>query len=303
VGLGPARIDDQNQNKVNHDEIRAHVHRDFTSSSQTRQPNADTQSFKVLGVRVDAVQMAGAIGRLCSFIDEPRKITRYVAVTGMHGIAEAQNDAYFRTVLNDADLVVPDGMPLVWVGRFCGYPLRHRVCGSELMASFCQATGSAYRHFFYGGGPGVAENLARILQKKYGIQIAGAYTPPFRPLTAAEEQELGSLVQERAPDVFWVGLSTPKQEKWMYEHRRTLEASVMLGVGAAFDMNSGNLRRAPSWMRRSGLEWLFRLICEPRRLWRRYLITIPTAVWFVCIELLKNSASHSQRENMKSGRG
>jgi N-acetylglucosaminyldiphosphoundecaprenol N-acetyl-beta-D-mannosaminyltransferase len=125
-----------------------------------------------------------------------------------------------------------------------------------------------------------------MLHKKYGIVIAGTYTPPFRALTADEEEELASLVEKTAPDVFWVGLSTPKQERWMYEQRHRLRVPVMLGVGAAFDMNSGNLRRAPRWMRDWGLEWLYRLWADPRRLWRRYLITIPKAAWFVCLELL-----------------
>lgn len=289
-----ARID---QNNGNGSVVRA-SHRDFAPASQECERNGCARSFEVLGVRVDAVQMVDALERLRSFIDEEQAMTRYVAVTGMHGVAEAHNDQYIRTVLNAADLVVPDGMPLVWVGRFCGYQLRHRVCGSELMVSFCQTSGSAYRHFFYGGGPGVAEKLASILHGKYGIQIAGCYTPPFRPLTAAEEQELATLVEERSPDVFWVGLSTPKQEKWMYEHCNKLKVRLMLGVGAAFDMNSGNLRRAPGWMRRSGLEWLFRLACEPRRLWRRYLITIPTAMWFVGLELLTFAA----RRNKSNGR-
>ena len=133
----------------------------------------------------------------------------------------------------------------------------------------------------------MAEKLARVLHEKHSIVIAGTYTPPFRSLTEVEEKELASLVEVAAPDVLWVGLNSPKQAKWMYEHRYTLKVSVMLGVGAAFDMNSGNLRRAPGWMREHGLEWLFRLASEPRRLWRRYLITIPKAVWFVCLELLQ----------------
>jgi N-acetylglucosaminyldiphosphoundecaprenol N-acetyl-beta-D-mannosaminyltransferase len=250
-----------------------------------------TPGFTVLGIRVDAVDMADAIARLSGWLTVRDGVTRYVAVTGMHGVAESQNDPYIRKVLNAADLVVPDGMPLVWVGRFYGHSLKRRVCGSELMAAFCQTTGTAYRHFFYGGAPGVAEKLARTLQDRYGIQLAGTYTPPFRSLDAIEEQELQSLVAECAPDVFWVGLSTPKQEKWIYEHRRKLKVPVMLGVGAAFDMNSDNLRRAPEWMRNSGLEWLFRLLCEPRRLWKRYLVTIPAAAWFVCIELLRSARS------------
>jgi N-acetylglucosaminyldiphosphoundecaprenol N-acetyl-beta-D-mannosaminyltransferase len=242
-------------------------------------------SFSVLEVRVDAVQMPEALERLRFWIEDARTITRYVAVTGMHGIAESRQNRQFRDVLNAADLVVPDGMPLVWLGRIQGFPLQNRVCGSELMDEFCCVTGSAYRHFFFGGAPGVAQKLARVLEQKYGIGIAGTYTPPFRALTDAEEIELARLVEETLPDVLWVGLSTPKQEKWMYEHRNKLKVPVMLGVGAAFDMNCGNLRRAPAWMRRSGLEWLFRLVSEPRRLWKRYLITIPQAVWSICIKL------------------
>jgi N-acetylglucosaminyldiphosphoundecaprenol N-acetyl-beta-D-mannosaminyltransferase len=154
------------------------------------------------------------------------------------------------------------------------------------MAAFCRETGKAYRHFFYGGTPGVAEKLAQVLHEKHGIIIAGTYTPPFRPLSEAEEEELTSRVRAASADVLWVGLSTPKQEKWMYEHHDKLKVPVMLGVGAAFDMNSGNLRRAPAWMRDRGLEWLYRLSCEPRRLWRRYLITIPVIAWFILLELL-----------------
>lgn len=244
-------------------------------------------SFQVLGVRVHAVQMSDALTRLRSWIDDAQPVTRYVAVTGMHGIAESRQEVKFRQVLNTADLVVPDGMPLVWLGRIHGFPLRNRVCGSELMDHFCRATGSAYRHFFFGGAPGVAERLAQALRQKYGIVVAGTYTPPFRALTAAEEEELAARVNEALPDVFWVGLSTPKQENWMYEHRYKIRVPVMLGVGAAFDMNSGGSRRAPVWMRENGLEWLFRLASEPRRLWRRYLITIPGAVGSVCMELIQ----------------
>lgn len=251
-------------------------------------------SFQVLGVRVDAVQMPDAVARLRCWIDDRPSTSRFVAVTGMHGIAESRQNSQFRQALNAADLVVPDGMPLVWLGRFKGYPLRQRVTGSELMDAFCRESGKAYRHFFYGGGPEVAERLARVLHKKHGIVIAGTYTPPFRPLTDVERRELASILEKASPDVLWVGLSTPKQEKWMYDQRYRLRIPVMLGVGAAFDMNSGNSRRAPIWMQGLGLEWLFRLASEPRRLWRRYLITIPKAVWFVCLELLHFSGSRSQ---------
>ncbi len=259
----------------------------LTSSSHELRHEPPLPSFQVLGNRVHAIEMSDAVEQLRDWIDEGPASARYVAVTGMHGIAESLQNSQFRQILNTADLVVPDGMPLVWLGRFHGFPLRKRVCGSELMDSFCQETGSSYRHFFFGGTDGVADKLAKSLCEKHGIVVAGTYTPPFRPLTDVEEKELDAMVKETSPDIFWVGLSTPKQEKWMYEHRHRLKVAVMLGVGAAFDMNSGGMRRAPEWMRSNGLEWLFRLLSEPRRLWKRYLITIPKAVWFVCLELLQ----------------
>jgi N-acetylglucosaminyldiphosphoundecaprenol N-acetyl-beta-D-mannosaminyltransferase len=245
-------------------------------------------NFEVLGVRVHAVQMADAIAQLRAWIRN-RETGRYVAVTGMHGVAESRQDRYFRKILNTADLVVPDGMPLVWLGRWHRYSLRQRVTGSELMATFCRETGPLCRHFFYGGAPGVADDLARALHERHGIVVAGTYVPPFRPLTPEEEREVAARVDEAAADVLWVGLSTPKQEHWMYEHREKLKVPVMIGVGAAFDMNSGKLRRAPTWMQEHGLEWLFRLVAEPQRLWRRYLVTIPKTAWFVCLELIRES--------------
>jgi N-acetylglucosaminyldiphosphoundecaprenol N-acetyl-beta-D-mannosaminyltransferase len=243
-----------------------------------------TPSFHILGVRVDAVTTDDAVRRVREFI-EGRKTGCYVAVTGMHGVAEARQDPHFREILNRADLVVPDGMPLVWLGRWYGHALRRRVPGPELMLAFCEKTGSRYRHFFYGGAPGVAEDLAECLRRRYQITTAGIYSPPFRPLTEREERELAALIEQAAPDVLWVGLSTPKQENWMYQHRDKFKVPVMFGVGAAFDVNSGRTRRAPEWMRASGLEWLFRLLTEPRRLWRRYLVTIPRSIWSVSLEL------------------
>ncbi len=245
-------------------------------------------SYSVLGVRVHAVQMPEVIQQLQTWIQN-RESGRYVAVTGMHGVAEAQQHGDFRNILNAADLVVPDGMPLVWLGRWHHHALHHRVSGSELMEAFCRETGPLCRHFFYGGAPGVAEDLAAILCERYGIVVTGTYAPPFRPLTPEDQIEIATRVQRAAPDVLWVGLSTPKQERWMREHREMLNVPVMVGVGAAFDMISGKVQRAPLWMQEHGLEWLFRLGTEPQRLWRRYLVVIPKAAWSVCWELIRES--------------
>jgi N-acetylglucosaminyldiphosphoundecaprenol N-acetyl-beta-D-mannosaminyltransferase len=251
-----------------------------------REEGAIAPSFRVIGVRVDAVQLPEAVARIERWI-ENRECGKYVAVTGMHGVAESRQDAHFREILNHAGLVVPDGMPLVWLGRWHGHSLRRRVTGSELMVAFCRETGPRPRHFFYGGAPGVAEDLACQLHEKFNITVSGTFTPPFRPLTKTEEMNLAALVEAAAPDVLWVGLSTPTQERWMYDHRENLKVPVMLGVGAAFDMNSGRLKRAPEWMRDSGLEWFYRLVREPRRLWRRYLVTIPQSIWSISLELFR----------------
>lgn len=250
------------------------------------QPTAQVPSFRVLGNRVDAVQIPEAIAVIEGWIAE-RGPSRFVAVTGMHGITESRRSPEFRKILAAAGLVVADGMPLVWIGRWRGFSgMQRRVYGPELTETFCRVTGSRYRHFFYGGAPGVADHLAQTMQQRYGIQVAGTYCPPFRPLTAEEDRDVVETINASSADVIWVGLSTPKQETWMYQHRDRLQAPAMLGIGAAFDLNTGRLAQAPVWMRENGLEWLFRLLAEPRRLWRRYLVYGPVFAWNVSLELL-----------------
>jgi N-acetylglucosaminyldiphosphoundecaprenol N-acetyl-beta-D-mannosaminyltransferase len=246
-----------------------------------------SRTFTVLGVRVNAIQIPEVLAQMERWICE-RNGCHFIAVTGMHGVTEAQHDVSFKQVLNSADLVVPDGMPLVWLGRWQGYPLDRRVYGPELMQSFCCVTGSKYRHFFYGGMPGVPTLLAEILRKNFGIEVVGIYSPPFRTLSREEDEEVLAQINAARPDVLWIGLSTPKQERWIYEHRPKLQVPIAVGVGAAFDLNSGKTKQAPRWMREHGLEWSFRLWQEPRRLWRRYLIYGSEFVWNVTRELLSS---------------
>lgn len=241
-------------------------------------------SFRILDIPVHAVQISDVVSHIQLWIRGDAK-GRYIAVTSMHGVAESRSDSDYRRALNSADLVVPDGMPLVWLGRWHGYPLQRRVYGPELMETFCRETGPTYRHFLYGGGPGTAERLADSLRQRYGVVVAGTYCPPFRPLTDEEQRNVTSRIQEVSPDILWVGLSTPKQEKWMHDNREAIHVPVMLGVGAAFDFNCGRTRQAPVWMRENGLEWLFRLLTEPKRLWRRYVVSIPKAVGLVFLDL------------------
>jgi N-acetylglucosaminyldiphosphoundecaprenol N-acetyl-beta-D-mannosaminyltransferase len=234
---------------------------------------------------VNAVQIPDVIALMERWIAEQAP-SHIVAVTGMHGVTEAQHDSTFKDILNSADLVVPDGMPLVWLGRHHGFPLHRRVYGPELMQTFCREVGSCYRHFLYGGKPEVTALLAKTLETTYGMNVVGQYSPPFRQLSDEEDQEIVSLINSAKPDVLWVGLSTPKQERWMHQHRSRLRVPVVVGVGAAFDFNSGVSRQAPVWMRENGLEWLFRLIQEPRRLWKRYLVYGSEFAFRVGCELL-----------------
>ncbi len=230
------------------------------------------ERVNVLGVGVSILNLKSA---RTMFIDALRRKTRgYVCVTGVHGVMEAQDNPAFRKILNQALLCTPDGMPMVWYGKLNGHKEMGRVYGPDLMLELCELPDC--RHFLYGGSNGCAEVLKNRLEQRFpGIPIVGTYEPPWRPLTPAEEAALANQVADSRPDIMWVGLSTPKQEKFMAEYLPKLDVPIMVGVGAAFDMHSGRLPQAPKWMQKSGLEWLYRLCREPRRLWRRYLKNNP----------------------------
>jgi N-acetylglucosaminyldiphosphoundecaprenol N-acetyl-beta-D-mannosaminyltransferase len=232
----------------------------------------------VLGVGVHALNLPLAVKVLREAIESRTK--GYVCVTGVHGVSEAQSDPEFRAILNGAFLNTPDGMPLVWVGKQSGFAEMDRVYGPDLLLAVCTASEAlGWRHFFYGGAPGTADALAAHLQARFPkLQIVGTHTPPFRQLNATEMQELQAIVTAARPDIMWIGLSTPKQERFMAATLYQLDATIMIGIGAAFDLVSGKVRQSPVWIQRSGFEWLYRLIQEPRRLWKRYLKNNPLFV-------------------------
>lgn len=237
----------------------------------------------ILGVGISAINMAMALQTIEGWIAQRQ--SHYICVTGVHGVMESQRDVELRWIHNTAGLVTPDGMPLVWLSRLLGFRHVRRVYGPDLMLAVCErSTLQGYRHFLYGGAPGVADQLACCLQARFpGLTIAGTYCPPFRPLTPQEDVVVVEQINVAQPDIVWVGLSTPKQEQWMATHVQHLHAPVLIGVGAAYDFLSGVKRQAPCWMQHSGLEWLFRLLQEPRRLWRRYLSNNPRFLWRVLL--------------------
>jgi N-acetylglucosaminyldiphosphoundecaprenol N-acetyl-beta-D-mannosaminyltransferase len=241
--------------------------------------------YNVLGVGISALTLEQARGLVLGVRGAIRR--GYVCATGAHGVSEAQRDPAVRQALNAAWLNVPDGMPLVWLGRWHGHRQVTRVYGPDLMLAVCDTGRAAgLTHYFLGGGSGVPERLREKLTQRFpGLRVVGTMAPPFRPLTAAEAAVLAADVAAKRPDVFWVGLSTPKQELFMAEHWRQLDAGVLVGVGAAFDFLSDRVRQAPRWMQRSGLEWLFRLCVEPRRLAPRYFRHLPLFVLRVAAQL------------------
>jgi N-acetylglucosaminyldiphosphoundecaprenol N-acetyl-beta-D-mannosaminyltransferase len=208
----------------------------------------------ILGIGVSAITLDRAVLTIEQWIE--RRTQKYVCVTGAHGIIESRHDPQLRRIHNEAGMVTPDGMPLVFMARRLGFKSVSRVYGPDLMRRFTEISAQkGYRQFYYGGGPGIAEQLAATLKARHPtLSIAGTMTPPFRPLTPEEDQATVARINELAPDIIWVGLSTPKQEFWMASHIGQLNAPVMVGVGAAFDFLAGTKSQAPVWMQRSGLE-------------------------------------------------
>lgn len=258
--------------------------------SEVREPEvrpvggALRERVNILGVGISPLTRDQAVATIDGWIAHRER--QYVCVSGIHGVMESQRDERLRAIHNAAGMVTPDGMPLVWLSRLKGFPFVERVYGPDLLLACCQrSVTTGYRHFFYGGAAGVPERLIQRLQARFpGLEVVGGYSPPFRALTTAEDAEVVRRINAAEPDVVWVGLSTPKQERWMSEHRDRLAAPVFIGVGAAFDFHAGLKPQAPRWMQRNGLEWLFRLWKEPRRLWRRYLRNNPLFVWHVLLQ-------------------
>ncbi len=246
----------------------------------------------ILGVGVSAIDYDLAVDQMERWIQ--RNSPHYVCVATVNAVVQSQNDEEFRRIHNAAGLVTPDGMPLVWLSRLMGFKQVQRVYGPDLLLQVCGRSAGRFRHYFYGGRPGVAELLAnKLVQRFPGLLIAGTGAPPvyrgttqYRPLTEDEEGTLIATINNSAADILWIGLGTPYQERWMAEHVGRLKVPVLVGVGAAFDFHTGLVSQAPRWMQQAGLEWLFRLTMEPRRLWRRYLIGNSVFLWLILRQAL-----------------
>lgn len=237
------------------------------------------QKFPLLGIGVSATTFERTLQELLDAPDGGERKRVHFCTT--HTLVESRSNPELRAELLDAEIIAPDGMPLVWAGRLSGVEIE-RFCGPDVMLALIDRSREyGRRHFFYGGDEGVPEQLAAALSKRYpGLEVAGSYSPPFRALTVEEDEAIVEQINASNADYIWVGLGTPKQDLWIAEHWERLNASVLLAVGAAFDFHTDRVKRAPAWMQRIGMEWLFRLLSEPRRLGKRYAIANVKFLYF-----------------------
>ena len=249
-----------------------------------------SERVNLLGVRVSAFDFTSAIREMSTALAEGRR--GYCCTCPVYTLMQGHERREVRAALNEADWVVPDGVPVVWALKRMGAQRVGRVYGPDLMLALSEISArSGYPQFYVGGAPGIADRLSMSMQKRFpGLRVGGTFSPPFRELNRDEENAMISVLNGSGARIVWVGLGSPKQDLWMARYRHRLNCDLMLGVGAAFDILSGRRRQAPGWMRKSGLEWTYRLALEPRRLWRRYLLYNPRFLWRIAQQLAVHSS-------------
>ncbi|WP_036137363.1 WecB/TagA/CpsF family glycosyltransferase [Aerolutibacter daejeonensis] len=254
---------------------------------------------EVIGSPIDAVTWDEAIERI--HVWARARESRVVCICNVHSVVTARSDSGFSAVIRDADMATADGFPVALMLRRLGVPGQERINGPDLMLRYCRHVAAASESIYlYGGSVATLDVLRRrLLEACPGLMIAGAYSPPYRELTPDEDAAIVAKINASGAGVVWVGLGCPKQEKWMADHRGRINA-VMIGVGAAFDYHAGIVKRAPPWMQRRGLEWFYRLVTEPRRLWRRYLVTNSLFIWHVARQLFGWRASGERPDGGRS---
>jgi len=249
---------------------------DNCSVTKTVEEVREFDTFDVLGIPISVTTLETAEHALVRWAKD--RVGRFVCVREVASLMAMIDDPDLVNLNKQSAMNIPDGMPLVWIGKFRGLPVE-RTCGPDLMDRVCSASPrTGLKHFFYGGKEGVADKLADVFRKKVpDIEIVGTYCPPFRPLTEDEDLAVTELIRNSGADLVWIGISSPRQDIWMQQHFKKLP-QTLIGVGAAFDFHSGAVPRAPKWMQTTGLEWVYRLIQEPKRLWKRYLFDAPRFV-------------------------
>jgi len=248
------------------------------------------QKVQLFEIEIDNITFDECLNRIIELI-RIRKNSIIITPNVAH-ILLLQKDKQFRKIYSETDMILADGMPLIWVSKIMGTPLKEKISGSDLLPKLCAvAAENGFRIFLLGGRPGSALKASEVLKKEYpALQIAGAYSPPFGfERNKTENDKIVKMIKDSKVDILFVGLGAPKQEKWIYEHYRDIGVPVSIGVGVTIEFMAGLVKRAPLWMQKMGLEWFFRLIQEPKRLWKRYLIGNTIFVLLVLRELFKKA--------------
>ncbi|NUM35346.1 MAG: WecB/TagA/CpsF family glycosyltransferase [Candidatus Brocadiae bacterium] len=259
------------------------------------QPTDSTMPFvEILGSRVHLLSIQEIVDKIREWIEQKSGKCHQIVVTGFHGLWEAHKKPELKKIFNSASLWIPDGIAPVWIARHYGLKAE-RTPGADVMNAFLSlANEKKYKSFFYGDTDDTLHKLKEALAKKYPNHIVvGTYSPPFRPLSQQEDQQIMDMIAAADPDVLWVGLGTPKQDRWIYEHLPKLKVPVAIAVGAAFQFLAGKVKRAPSWVGSMGLEWLWRLALEPKKLWRRDIIDGPMFIFSVLKEIFSQKKAKS----------
>jgi len=243
-------------------------------------------TINILGIDVISLKCDRVLDLIIDVLNSDTKEAKYICATSVHGIIESQSDAQFRHILNNAFINHADGKSLFWASRLLGQKEMDHIKGPNLILKICEATSKMdVRHFFYGGKEGVAGELANNLSEKFpGLKVAGVYSPPFRPLNENEKKQIISMIHNSNTDIVWVGLSTPKQEKWIYEFAPQLRIKLLFSVGAAFDFHTGRQKVAPKWMEKLALEWFYRILLNPRVYFKRYAKAVPLFIFYFTLQ-------------------
>lgn len=256
----------------------------------------DEKRVNICGIGIDNIEMSDVISKMDSYIKDGRP--SYIVTPNADHIVKLQRDPEFKKIYGEATLVLVDGMPLLWAAKFLGAPLKERISGADLFPKLCEvAAARGYRIFFLGGREGAAVKAAKILKARYpAMQVVGVYSPPFGfEKDAVENDKIVAMIKTAKPDILFVGLGAPKQEKWIYEHKDQCEVPVSIGIGVSFEFIAGIVKRAPVWMQKSGLEWFWRLMMEPKRLWKRYLVDDVQFFWLVLKQKIGRPAKHEDK--------
>jgi N-acetylglucosaminyldiphosphoundecaprenol N-acetyl-beta-D-mannosaminyltransferase len=246
------------------------------------------QNISILGSRVNILSIKEVVALIDRWIGDNDTKCKQIVVTGFHGIWEAHKNPELKTILNSTDLWVPDGIAPVWVARCKGFSDAQRTPGAEIMKAFFElANEQGFSSFFYGDTEKTLADLKDKVEQNYpGHKIVGTFSPPFRQLTQKEDEQVINMINDARPDILWVALGMPKQDRWIFEHKEKLKVPLAIGVGAAYRFLSGHVKRAPKWVGDSGIEWVWRLLCQPKKLWRRELLDVPQFVTLAFLELI-----------------